>query len=68
MNPMETKVERLLAMRESAMARHEAAKAEAWIAEEAMRHLLDHLNECVQDVSSTSRELETVELRLREQA
>ena len=65
---METEVERLLVMRQSAMARHEAAKAEAWVAEEAMRHLLDHLNECVQDVSSTGMDLETVERRLREQA
>ena len=65
---METEVERLLVMRQSAMARHEAAKAEAWVAEEAMRHLLDHLNECVQDVSSTGMDFETVERRLREQA
>ena len=59
---METEVESLHVMRERAEALHEAARAEVWFAEEVMRHILDHLNECVQEVSSTSRELEAREL------
>ena len=64
---METKAESLHAIRELAEARHEAAKAEVWIAEEAMKNLLSYLNECVQEVASTSSELEAVELKLREE-
>ena len=67
MRAMETKVERLRVMREQAMARHEAAKWEVWLAEEAMKNLLSYLNECVQEVASTSSELEAVELKLREE-
>ena len=64
---METKAESLHAIRELAEARHEAAKMEVWIAEEAMKHLLDHLNECVQEAASTRSKLEAVELKLREE-
>ena len=63
---METKAESLHAIRELAEARHEAAKWEVWIAEEAMKNLMDHLNECVQEAASTRSELEAVEGRLKE--